>query len=146
MKSKPGTYALVLRSLKSTSAQIGRWGQLRIVPGYYIYVGSAFGPGGVQARITRHCRKTKPKHWHIDYLREHVNPLFAWYSNEPIKLEHRWAQALSEMEGTSPVRGFGSTDCRCLSHLFVMKKKPSLTQFASAVGSPIETWVFRPDT
>jgi Uri superfamily endonuclease len=93
MKSKPGTYALVLRSLKSTSTQIGRRGGLRIVPGYYIYVGSAFGPGGVQARITRHCRKTKSKHWHIDYLREHVNPVFAWYSNEPIHLEHRWAQA-----------------------------------------------------
>ena len=145
MKSKPGTYALVLRSLRSTSTQIGRWGRLWIVPGYYIYVGSAMGPGGIQARVTRHCRKAKSKHWHIDYLREHVDPVFTWYSNEPVKLEHRWAQKLSEMEDASPVKGFGCTDCRCLSHLFFMKKKPSLERFLDAIGAPVETCVFHPD-
>jgi Uri superfamily endonuclease len=62
MQSNPGTYAIVFRSYKSTSIQIGRWGLLDIQPGYYIYVGRAFGPGGVQARVLRHCRKTKSKH------------------------------------------------------------------------------------
>ncbi|MBN1366098.1 MAG: GIY-YIG nuclease family protein [Syntrophaceae bacterium] len=146
MKSKPGTYALVLRSLKNTSTQIGRRGRLRIVPGYYIYVGSAFGSGGVQARISRHCRKTKSKHWHIDYLLEEVDPIFAWYSNEPTNLEHRWARILSEMEEISPVKGFGCTDCKCLSHLFVMKKKPSLARFTRAINSPIETRVFQSES
>lgn len=146
MKSKPGTYALVLRSLRNTSTQVGRWGRLKIVPGCYIYVGSAFCPGGVQARVSRHRRKKKSKHWHIDYLREHADPVFAWYSNEPAKLEHRWAQVLSEMEEMSPVKGFGCTDCRCLSHLFFMKKKPPLKRFLDAIGSPVETWVFQPES
>jgi len=44
--------------------------KLDLLPGYYIYIGSAFGPGGVRARMLRHLRADKPKHWHIDYLRE----------------------------------------------------------------------------
>lgn len=136
---------LVLRSLKSTNAQIGRWGRLEIVPGYYVYVGSAFGPGGVPARISRHCKKQKTRHWHIDYLREHAEPLFVWYSFDPKILEHRWAQALTKMTGLSPVKGFGCTDCKCLSHLFVSEKKPLLARFTNAVGSPVKTWVLQPD-
>ena len=54
-----GTYALVLRSDVSAATEIGRWGRLTIRPGYYVYVGSALGPGGVRARVSRHCRETK---------------------------------------------------------------------------------------
>jgi Uri superfamily endonuclease len=124
--------------------QIGRWGRLNINPGYYIYVGSAFGPGGVKARVLRHCRKTKPKHWHIDFLREHLEPLFAWYSYELTNLEHRWAQALFEMAAASPVKGFGSTDCKCHAHLFVFSTKPTTACFTNAVGGPVETWIYQP--
>lgn len=141
MTSKSGTYALVLRSFKRTSAQIGRRGRLDIVPGYYIYVGSAFGPGGVRARVSRHFQKSKLKHWHIDYLREHTDPVFVWYSCEPVRLEHRWAQAISEMEETSPVKGFGCSDCGCLTHLLALENEPSLSRFRSAVGGPVETWI-----
>lgn len=142
MKSKPGTYALVLQSHKRTSTQIGRWGRLNIQPGYYIYVGSAFGPGGVKGRVSRHFRKTKSKHWHIDYLREKTDPVFAWYSHEPVHLEHQWAQKLSEMVETSPVKGFGCTDCTCFTHLFAMDKKPSLEQFRSSVDCLFEIDIY----
>jgi Uri superfamily endonuclease len=145
MESKPGTYALVLRSDRSTSTQIGRWGRLNIDPGYYIYVGSAFGPGGVQARVFRHCRKSKSKHWHIDYLREQVDPISAWYSHEPANLEHRWAQILSEMAETSPVKGFGCTDCKCYAHLFSLETAPTLARFMRVVGGPVESWTYEPN-
>ncbi len=65
--------------------------------GYYIYVGSAFGPGGVNARVSRHFRNTKKLHWHIDYLRTFLRPLTVLYSHDPRRLEHQWAKLLSDM-------------------------------------------------
>ena len=58
----------------------------------FIYVGSALDPGGVRARITRHCRGVKSKHWHIDYLRDAVTRVCAWYSLEPVNQEHHRAR------------------------------------------------------
>jgi Uri superfamily endonuclease len=118
MKSQPGTYALILQSHSKVNIQIGRWRQIDIQRGYYIYVGSAFGPGGVQARVLRHLRVEKLKHWHIDYLREYVSPQTAWVSYDTEKLEHRWAQIFFERNETSAIQGFGCSDCKCHTHLF----------------------------
>ncbi len=73
LPSFPGTYVLVLDSTGYLGIQIGRWGLLETCPGTYLYVGSAFGPGGLRARISRHAKTKKAKHWHIDYLRETVH-------------------------------------------------------------------------
>jgi len=127
MKPGPGTYALILQSQLTASVQIGHWRQIDIEPGYYIYVGSAFGPGGVRARVSRHLRTDKPKHWHIDYLREFVTPLAVWISYEPEQLEHQWAQAFYDKGETSPIQGFGCSDCRCFSHLFYTVATPDAT-------------------
>ena len=77
IKSKPGTYCILFRSQKKRRTRIGRWVYLYIEPGYYLYVGSAFGPGGILSRVLQHCRKSKAKHWHMDYLREFVTPVMA---------------------------------------------------------------------
>jgi Uri superfamily endonuclease len=140
METKPGTYALILQSSRKDEIQVGRWGQLTIEPGYYLYVGSAFGPGGVQARVMRHCKETKSRHWHIDYLSELVNPVGAWYSYGTRELEHQWALAISRMAGMQSVKGFGCSDCRCESHLFVTSAKPDFGNFSSIVGGDVETW------
>jgi Uri superfamily endonuclease len=137
MQSLPGTYALVLENLKAAKIVIGRWGHLCLEPGYYIYIGSAFGPGGVRARISRHCRREKSKRWHIDYLRESVEPVAIWYSHEPERLEHRWAQTMAGMPGMRPVSGFGSSDCRCHSHLFYTVATPELDRFVHLVGGSV---------
>jgi Uri superfamily endonuclease len=118
MKSQPGTYALILQIHAKASVQIGRLRQIDIQPGYYIYVGSAFGPGGVRARVSRHCRTDKPKHWHIDYLCKFAIPLAVWISHETEKLEHRWAQIFYERREMTPIQRFGCSDCKCYSHLF----------------------------
>ena len=140
MKPNPGTYALLLRSHTSARAQVGRLGCLNIRPGYYIYVGSAFGPGGVLARVSRHCREAKSKHWHIDYLREFAIPASVWYSYATARLEHSWAEAMAKMKDIVPVKGFGCTDCKCEAHLFFTTKEPDLALFASVVDGPTTSW------
>jgi len=143
MKSQPGTYALILRSFSNAKTAIGRWGRLEIVPGFYIYVGSAFGPGGVRARVLRHCRLTKNHHWHIDYLRDFLCPVEAWFSHDSMRLEHQWAQVLGDMSGVSSFRGFGCSDCKCFSHLFYTSNSPNSFPFLSIVGGHVEKWSCR---
>jgi Uri superfamily endonuclease len=123
--------------------EVGRWGHLDVEPGYYIYVGSALGPGGLRARVSRHFRKTKAKHWHIDYLREAVDAVCAWYSYRHKSREHQWARAIRETMQTSAVKGFGCSDCGCYSHLLMTAKEPSLVQFSDAVGGTIESRSYR---
>ena len=140
MRSESGTYALVLQSRLETTIQIGRWRQIDIKRGYYVYVGSAFGPGGVRSRVTRHFRSDKPLRWHIDYLREILTPLVAWYSHHPDRLEHRWAQVFCDMGDMAPVKGFGCSDCNCHSHLFQTSERPDMARFANTAGAVVEAW------
>jgi len=130
MNSKPGTYVIMLRCDAERHLQVGRWGSLDVQPGYYLYVGSAFGPGGLLARVARHCRGSVRKHWHIDYLREAASPVYAWYSHSAQRLEHRWASALGKLRWTTPIEGFGCTDCQCETHLFFSASEPDLAAFA----------------
>jgi Uri superfamily endonuclease len=140
MKSAPGTYALILKCNSTASVQVGGLGEIEFKPGYYIYIGSAFGPGGVRGRVSRHLREDKPRHWHIDYLYKHVSPLGVWYSYEPEHLEHMWAQSLHNASGYSPIQGFGCSDCRCFSHLFHTSTNPDFDSFANVVGSKVQKW------
>ena len=45
LPSLPGTYALVLRFSSGLEIVVGRLGVLAVQPGFYVYVGSALGPG-----------------------------------------------------------------------------------------------------
>lgn len=143
MESEPGTYALVLRVQKGVRLSVGRRHELGIERGYYVYIGSAFGPGGVGARVRRHCRVAKPNHWHIDYLREHSIPLGAWISYEPIHLEHRWAEKLCDAVELTTIPGFGCSDCNCSSHLFFTSSAPAFALYSRYLGGRIEEWIYR---
>lgn len=140
MKAKPGTYILLLQNQVKVRVQVGRWRQIEFDAGYYLYVGSAFGPGGVRARVLRHCRSDKPLRWHIDYLRLVTTPRAAWYTHDPEPREHAWAEILCGMDGLSPIWGFGCSDCKCESHLFHTIIEPDLARFSTLVGGAIETW------
>ena len=85
-----------------------------LVPGRYLYCGSAKGPGGLRARLARHMRHGKSIHWHIDRLTEAGAVLGAWtvLGGDECHL----VAALSHLP--IAINGFGSTDCRsCTSHL-----------------------------
>ena len=119
-----GTYMLLLECDKRVELSIGKLGKMTTEPGYYLYVGSAFGPGGIRARITHHARIASRPHWHMDYLRAAAELLDAWcvYGT---RCEHAWAYSLLRSEAAAvPLKGFGSSDCDCATHLFYFKHKP----------------------
>jgi len=118
MPSQPGTYALLLSATVIRDVPIGKLGVLHMMPGIYVYVGSALGPGGLAARIDRHALREKMPHWHIDYLRAETRLLAIWYARGAKHRECHWAKILARAADTQiPLEGFGASDCRCRSHL-----------------------------
>ena len=118
-----GTYILLLYLRKRTYITVGYLGLIPFTRGWYAYVGSAFGPGGLAARLSRHLRQEKKYRWHIDYLRAAATPKQIWYSEADESLEHLWADNLLGAKGL-PIVGFGCSDCRCPSHLFYFSRRP----------------------
>jgi len=121
----PGSYVVVLETGKARRIRIGALGRLALEPGFYAYVGSAFGPGGLAARLGHHLRRGRSPHWHIDYLRRHAAVCEIWLA-EGARAEHAWAGALTRVPSAEmPCLGFGATDCRCPTHLFRFAQRPS---------------------
>jgi Uri superfamily endonuclease len=133
-----GTYALVLHLEGNEEITVGKLGTFTFPAGYYLYVGSALGPGGLEARLARHRRRDKKLHWHIDYLLEHAQLVEVWSAASTDKLECVWAQAARKLRGAEmPVPGFGSSDCRCPSHLIYLGRKPTYEEFTSLSHSSL---------
>lgn len=87
-----GTYTLIVSVAQRRRLEIGRLGAFDIVPGFYAYVGSACGPGGIRARISHHMESTAAPHWHIDYLLGVATPIEVWFTVSDRKLEQDWAE------------------------------------------------------
>ena len=90
--SGPGTYVLILFAARAKSLTIGSLGKYKFPRGYYGYIGSAFGPGGLRARLTHHLKASSKPLWHIDYLRRQAEMIEIWFSSAPVKQEHAWAR------------------------------------------------------
>ena len=120
-----GTYLLLLRLDAAVELTVGRLGSDRLAAGWYIYVGSALG--GLAARLRRHARRNKPRHWHVDVLREVAEPIAVAVRVGPERLECAAAATLAGLPGAViPIRRFGASDCRCGGHLVVFEREPDL--------------------
>ncbi len=129
-----GTYALVLHLECTEEITIGRLGTFTFPAGYYLYAGSALGPGGLEARLARHHRRDKKLRWHVDYLLERAQLVEVWSATSTDKLECLWAQAAQQLPGSeTPVSGFGSSDCRCPSHLIYLTRKLTCEEFTTHI-------------
>ena len=127
IKPEPGTYALIFSCASNACIQIGRLGTMPLQRGYYVYVGSALGPGGLRARIAHHQKLSAQPHWHVDYLRAHTKLHAVWLNYDGKRHEHEWARAMQEERGaTIPLPRFGASDCRCASHLYFFKRVPRM--------------------
>lgn len=121
LSSSAGTYALWFWLDQPLTLSAGRLGEVGLGPGAVVYVGSAHGPGGLRARVSRHLRERKKSHWHIDALTAQASVTAVWYTLASDRLECQWAARLQAVPGaTIPVSGFGASDCRCPAHLFAL--------------------------
>jgi Uri superfamily endonuclease len=111
-----GAYALLIRLEDRLRLDIPRFQAESLAPGLYAYCGSANGPGGIRARVSRHLRTRKPLRWHVDWLTANGRILQAGVliSGHECELV---AEILSR-GGLVALPGFGSSDCRkCAAHL-----------------------------
>ncbi|MDD5169536.1 MAG: DNA/RNA nuclease SfsA [Syntrophales bacterium] len=116
-----GCYILILRLTEDRTLTIGGLGNLFFPRGYYCYVGSA--KRNLTKRLERHLRKRKKFFWHIDYLRDAAATCTAIPIRTGDHLEHELAAAVGRIADHS-IPSFGSSDCRCPSHLFGMEEDP----------------------
>ncbi len=127
-----GTYVLIAFVPQVKCIKIGQLGQFEIVPGFYAYVGSAFGAGGLGARVGHHLESTAAPHWHIDYLLQVAQPIEVWYSAQGQKLEQHFADLLANApQFRVPIPRFGSSDYHRSrsSHLFYSRRRPAFAWF-----------------
>lgn len=112
----PGAYVLSLALARPLVVTLGGAGH-KLAAGRYLYCGSAYGPGGLRARIARHMRPVKPVRWHIDRLTTAAGARTRGAFVFPEGNECALALSLSQLP--TPIAGFGSSDCRhCRSHLY----------------------------
>jgi Uri superfamily endonuclease len=136
-----GTYILVASVSQMRRLEIGSLGKFDLIPGSYAYVGSAFGAGGLRARVGHHLAATAEPHWHIDYLLQVASPAEVWYSTAGRKLEHHWAEFLEAAPRFRvPIARFGASDYHRSrrSHLFYSKRQPSFRWFQQQMRDGFE--------
>jgi Uri superfamily endonuclease len=141
---QPGSYILIMRLPQHVAVDVGKLGRFDFAAGWYAYAGSARGPGGLDARVSRHFRASKTLHWHVDHLHAHTELTSVWYTVDSRKRECDWARALSELPGAGVVApGFGASDCRCPTHLLHFSERPDRCTFARSVDdAPVSEEVF----
>jgi len=136
-----GTYVLILSLPAAVSLSIGKLGIAGFAAGWYTYVGSAFGPGGLRGRLRHHLSAIKKAHWHIDYLRQAAAIEAVWYLAGEESAEHKWAAALQALPGAQiPVGRFGASDCQCQSHLYFFPARPDLKMFQAHTTDDVQCW------
>ncbi|MDX1812356.1 MAG: GIY-YIG nuclease family protein [Gammaproteobacteria bacterium] len=136
-----GTYVLVSYCSHAQTLKVGKLGELKLKRGYYFYVGSAFGPGGLRARLKHHLVNAEKMHWHFDYLKQGLKIRAIWLSREMTRYEHIWAEILQEFKSVSvPLNGVGATDCRCISHFFYSAKALKFSEFQAKTVASCEVF------
>ncbi|MFC2066897.1 DUF123 domain-containing protein [Chloroflexota bacterium] len=135
-----GAYVLLVKLPEEQTITVGRLKDVYFPRGYYAYVGSAMG--GVKARVSRHLRRNKKLHWHIDYLLEKASVVDISVCQTEDRAECAIAQALGSKFDSIP--GFGSSDCHCQSHLFFAAEVSQMKAAIEAIpGSLAMTGVVR---
>ena len=120
-----GIYCLILECTAPQTIRIGALGERKFAPGWYLYVGSALGSGGL-SRVSRHIRfyreqYRKPK-WHIDYLMAARSTRLC--KVVCAKTDQDLECVLAAALGGDGIAAFGCSDCDCATHLFYRRDMP----------------------
>lgn len=138
----PGTYVVVYYlPAAAGGVTIGDLGTFNFPGGYYAYLGSAFGAGGVRRRTHRHLTHPSERpRWNVDFLKPLCTPVAVWWTHDRDKAEFDWAAALAALPGASfPAPRFGAADNRgAEAHLVRFAERPAVTAFRRRVARRIE--------
>lgn len=127
-RTEGGVYIIIFYIPVKKTIEVGRGKRIcTFSRGWYAYVGSAHGGGGLRARTARHTdffRDGKKLGWHFDSIREIAIVKEIWCAEAPREYECRWSQVLSRLSDVSvPIRGIGSTDCSCCpAHVYRLRR------------------------
>ncbi len=131
----PGAYALAVRLAAPLALDRRRWRGAALEAGLYIYCGSANGPGGIGARLRRHARPSKVRHWHVDALTAagEIIAAGAFIEGSECGIMERLGRGCGAQ---IPAPGFGSTDCHhCAAHLAMIPAERNLGNLLRRLGA-----------
>ena len=133
--NEPGIYTLILYLEKAREINVGSLGSVGFSAGYYSYTGSARGSGGLK-RVDRHLQvlhgQKNTKRWHIDYLLPNTRFMELFITKTMRDLECQIARSIAMR--LLPMKGFGCTDCNCISHLHYSNDLQKMREAVSTEG------------
>ena len=132
----PGAYLLVIELGHELALDITTLSPPALAPGRYVYCGSAYGPGGIRARVAHHLKKDKALRWHVDRLTiaGRIVQVAALGGGSECAL---FAGLRAHAGVSVPVPGFGSSDCgACPAHLVAVAENFDSEKFVSGFRSP----------
>ena len=118
-KPSTGSYLLLISLESKKKIKIGSLGTFEFQPGIYCYVGS--GMNNLDKRVERHLSDDKKKHWHIDYFLEEAEVVATVKFKTKEDMECELSRAVSDISEGTPVEGFGSSDCGCGAHFYILE-------------------------
>ncbi|MBW7898783.1 hypothetical protein B188_11770 [Candidatus Brocadiaceae bacterium B188] len=125
--SNTGIYCLIIQLLQKYSITIGCLGTFCFPAGFYVYVGSA--QNSLERRIERHLRRKKKTRWHVDYLLRYGQVIYVHTYAGKKDMECMLSNKIENIKNaTAPVKGFGSSDCPCYSHLYFFRHFPMISR------------------
>ena len=118
MPSLPGTYALVLRCSRRLEIPVGRLGTLADAAGLLRVRRQCVRAGRIGGTLGGMPKAKRQLRWHIDYLAAVDRSNEVWYTADKTTGNAGGPRFSKQLPGaTVPLAGFGSSDCRCRSHL-----------------------------
>lgn len=118
-----GSYCIASFLREDSDIEIAKLGTFSFLRGMYVYTGSALS--SLEGRIGRHLGKEKKMKWHIDFFLEKAEAI-AFISVISSKREECSMNSKFLEEGDVLVKGFGSSDCGCPTHLVYLGDQPHL--------------------
>ena len=122
ISTRLGSYGLLIELSKDLPLSRPLFCGVVLKKGQYLYVGSAFGSGGIRGRVRHHLSQPKSAHWHVDDLTNvgWVQAIFIFPGVNECEVIKRF-QRVTAIQ--TPVPGFGSSDCAtCEAHLVQMSR------------------------
>ena len=104
-----GAYAIAIELADTVTVTLSSWAPIVLPAGRYLYCGSAKGPGGLKARLSRHMRRGKLVRWHVDQLTDRGLVIGSWIF--PGGDECKLVQMCSHLP--MPIAEFGSSCATC---------------------------------